>query len=280
MNIVLVSVGNFQEYILTNIRQLIRLGHKNIHVITDKKFFEKFFIYDDQINLWDVDGLHDEFNYMKRSTLDRGLWNGFWALTSARFFYIHALMKREKIFNVLHLENDVLIYYNADQLLPCFQDDNKKVWIPFDSFTRNIASIVFIPDSDSLGKLLDRYDYGQNDMYNFRHPDLVENFPILAGEESEDPEVRYVCRWSKKFPYVFDAAAIGQYVGGVDPRNIAGSTVGFVNETSVIKYNQHQITFDSNRRPILDGKFAVFNLHIHCKDLEKFVSSSYDNHRM
>ena len=37
-HIILVSVGIFQEYILTNIEQLVKLGFK-IHVITDKVFY-------------------------------------------------------------------------------------------------------------------------------------------------------------------------------------------------------------------------------------------------
>jgi hypothetical protein len=40
MNIVLTCVGNFQDYILDNIRQLIRLNHENIYVITNSELFE------------------------------------------------------------------------------------------------------------------------------------------------------------------------------------------------------------------------------------------------
>jgi hypothetical protein len=51
MNIVLVCVDNFQEYILINIKQLIRLKHKNIFVITNMRFFNLFNEFKDDIVL-------------------------------------------------------------------------------------------------------------------------------------------------------------------------------------------------------------------------------------
>ena len=39
MNIILTCIDNFQEYILDNINQLIKLQHKNIYVITNSHLF-------------------------------------------------------------------------------------------------------------------------------------------------------------------------------------------------------------------------------------------------
>ena len=82
----------------------------------------------------------------------------------------------------------------------------------------------------------------------------------------------------KNFEIIFDAAAMGQYLGGVDPRNIPGDTTGFINETCIIKYDKYHFKWkeeDNVRRPFLvteDGNWVrIFNLHIHCKDLEKFI---------
>ena len=69
----------------------------------------------------------------------------------------------------------------------------------------------------------------------------------------------------------------GQYLGGVDPRNIAGDTTGFINETCVIKYNNYEIWFehlDNIKKPFIkinNKQIPIFNLHIHCKNLSKFV---------
>ena len=42
-NIVFVMLLNYQEYIIDNIKNLIKFGNKNIIVITEKEF-EKFFL--------------------------------------------------------------------------------------------------------------------------------------------------------------------------------------------------------------------------------------------
>ena len=41
MKIILVSIGNFQEYILDNIKNLLLFNNNNITVITNKEFFIK-----------------------------------------------------------------------------------------------------------------------------------------------------------------------------------------------------------------------------------------------
>jgi len=77
---------------------------------------------------------------------------------------------------------------------------------------------------------------------------------------------------------IFDAAAIGQYIGGVDPRNIPGDTRGFINETCVVKYNDFTIEWtcgdDGIKRPFLcheNNKIPIFNLHIHCKRVSDYT---------
>jgi len=266
-SIVLVSAGNFQEYILTNIQQLAFLGHKNIYVITNKEYYCNFWQVADKIKFIDVSELQDSYKYIEKSRLDTTMWNGFWTLTSARFFYIYAWMKRDGIENVLHIENDVLLYYNADGIFPTMD----KIYLPFDSMTRSIASVMYIPNAWVLGAVLDRYDYSQNDMYNFKHMDLVENLPIFPLSKDNE-SIEFVTRNADKFNVIFDAAAMGQYLGGVDPRNSDQSTIGFVNETCVIKYDKC-VFLTQNDRPFLfvnGTKIPIFNLHIHCKNLKKF----------
>jgi hypothetical protein len=178
-------------------------------------------------------------------------------------------MKQYEVQDIIHLENDVLTYYNTDVLVPYLK---KIVYMPFDSQDRNIASIVYIPSAEALKPLLDQYDYTKNDMHNFSRPrarNLVENLPIFIRVPGMTPIQESVCNAS--IPYVFDAAAMGQYLGGVDPRNIGGDTRGFVNETCVIHYANY-LHFDKKPFLLIEGtKYPVFNLHIHSKNLEAFV---------
>lgn len=106
---------------------------------------------------------------------------------------------------------------------------------------------------------------------------LIANFPIFPQEQAVTEEEKFVSNNSRNFRQIFDAAAMGQYLGGVDPRNNSSNTVGFVNETCVIKYNKYDIFFESVNgieKPFLkvEGKtYPIFNLHIHSKNLKKFI---------
>jgi hypothetical protein len=283
MNIVLVCANNFQEYILLNIKHLIKLGHKNIYVITNAAFFERFSEYKSDINLVELESLQDTYEFDKNTTLDKEFRNGFWKLASSRFFYTYAFMKQYSIEDVIHIENDVLLYYNCDELVG--KVDKDFMYLPFDTFQRNIASIVYIPSHELLKEILDEYDPSINDMYNFSNimekTQKVKNFPIFINNGSEGEEYKFVTNNFDTFKYIFDAAAIGQFLGGVDPLNMKNS-VGFINETCIIKYDKYQIKWknvDGINKPFIvidSNEYPIFNLHVHCKDLNKFINFEFD----
>jgi hypothetical protein len=282
-NIVLVCIGNFQEYILDNIYQLIRLGHENIWVLTNSCFFERFSEYNGKIKLIAIELLQDSFQFYDKSMLDKKFRGGFWTLTSLRFFYIYEFMRVYNITNVIHLENDVLIYYHCDKIIERF--DKGYIYLPFDTFTRNIASIMYIPSASVLKSVLDKYDFNKNDMENFSNimniTGLIKQLPIFVSCNNNfdiSDEYRFVTANYECFGgFIFDAAAIGQYLGGVDPRNISGDSTGFVNETCIIKYNKYSFIWElinGIKCPFIiidENKIPIFNLHIHSKNLKRFI---------
>jgi hypothetical protein len=228
--------------------------------------------------LIDAEMLDDVFGFTNKTTLDSEFRNGFWKHTSSRFFLLYSFMEKTGLKNVIHIENDVLLYYNCNETLTF---ETNQLYIPFDTYERNIASIVYIPDSDIFGKILEHYDFGNNDMYNFgtirEKTGLIQTLPIFIDSNSENRERAFVCAGYTK--YIFDAAAIGQFVGGVDPRNTPGDSRGFVNETCVIKYcDEGTIVWkviDDLKKPFIQiGEIVVpiFNLHIHCKNLSIYAS--------
>jgi len=283
--IVLVCVQNFQDYILDNIEQLLELdAHRPIFVLTNEYLMHHFDHFAEPVRVLPVEGLEDTYHYLSMSTLDGTFRGGFWQLTSARFFYIYAFMKQHEVSDVVHFENDVLSYYSVGTLENCV--DHTCMHIPFDSLERNIASIVYIPSHTILKAILDRYDYSVDDMHNFsrirRETNLIRGLPIcVAPPNAQKEEVRFVTSEYSRFNgFIFDAAAMGQYIGGVDPRNSdAKDTTGFVNETCVIKYADFASFEWRGGRPFLRIKggplVPIFNLHIHCKNLKKFRISVF-----
>jgi hypothetical protein len=266
--IVLVSTGTFQNYIKENITQLLNFEF-DIHVIVDFKFLKEMDEYKSSITLVDSTTLQTDFD--KKSKLDKHFRNGFWNNASKRLFIVYEYMKIKNLTNVIHLENDVLLYSNMNY------NFDEKIYITMDSKDRCIPGIIYIPKYDLFTKLIENYDFTQNDMINLckfynNNKDIVKTFPII--DDSLDK-----CIYNENFQEfnsIFDGAAIGQYLGGVDPRNIAGDSTGFINETCEIKYDNYRFKW------IKKGKYSfphieinsklipINNLHIHCKKLEKF----------
>ena len=278
MKVLLVSVGVLQEYILDNIKNLLLHDNTDITVITDNKFFHNFTPYP-TITLIDVNELHSTQieKYTKCSSLNREWREGFWYNTSLRMFYVHSYMKKYNIEHIIHLENDVMVYENLDDIFSKLQDSDK-IYCTFDHDHRAILGFIYIPSYKQLEAILDNYDYTKNDMENFGNLSEtdVETFPIInAGPKSK------FNKHFNKFNAIFDAAAIGQYLGGVDKLNDPNDTRGFVNESCVVKYNQHKFYWIQNAKALwcpyvkINNEFIkIINMHIHCKMLNRFMSDN------
>lgn len=279
MKIILVSVENFQEYILDNIKNLLLFNNNDITVITNKHFFVKFDNY--KINLIDCNELSDN-NFNINSKLDKGFRNGFWHYCSLRLFYVYSYIKQNNLEHCIHLENDVVTYINFDEIKDNFKEN--KVYATFDCDTRVIPGIIYIPNYKSFEIIINKYNFNLNDMENlakFNESVILPLpiFPVINGN---------VVKFNKlffDFNMIFDAAAIGQYLGGIDPRNQSGDTRGFVNETCIIKYNKYKfewIKINDLFIPhiiINSNKYKICNLHIHSKNIASFIANNpIENH--
>ena len=275
VTIVLTCLGNFQEYILHSIRNLMIHGNNRIVLITEPEFFTQFEEFT-TLTLVDKNSLSDEFDFNSKSNLDKTFRGGFWHLASARLFVVYAYLKSVDLKSCLHIENDVMIYANADTI----RWNSMRMSCVYDCSHRVIPSVVWIPTPDMLRDVLINYDMTQNDMVNLGRTDL-ERLPIFPdnwtlGVQSYHPDIIKITDTFPKYQYLFDGAAMGQFIGGVDPRNIPGDTRGFVNETCLIKYNNYSFVWKDGC-PFLnisDRLFPIFNLHIHCKDLAKFTTTN------
>ena len=279
MKIILVSIGNFQEYILDNIKNLLLFNNNDITVITNKEFFDKLNNY--QVTLIDYNELSDN-NFNFNSQLDKNFRNGFWHFCSLRLFYVYSYIKQYNLENCIHLENDVISYVNFDEIKNNFKEN--KVYATFDCSTRVIPGILYIPNYKSFEPIINRYNFNMNDMENlaqFNESVILPLpiFPIINGGIVKCNKLFF------DFNMIFDAAAMGQYLGGIDPRNQPGDTTGFVNETCIIKYNKYKfewIKINNLYIPhiiINSNKYKICNLHIHSKNLNSFIADNpIENH--
>jgi len=275
MKIVLVMLYNLQPYIEDNIKQLKSHNNNDIVIITDNKF-DNFFK-GLNVTIINIEKLIPEYLNII-SNINNTFRNGFWKLTSYRFLAIYEYMKKYNINNIVHVENDVLIYTNIDSVK--FHSTNKLL-LTMDSKNRCIPGIMYIPNYIILKRCIDSFNPNLNDMQNFslcfyKYTNYIDSLPIFIENNDNDISKMITANY-KYYNAIFDAAAIGQYLGGIDPRNKEGDTTGFINETCIFNYSKYNFTWkniNNKKIPFLiieNQEIPIINLHIHSKDLKKFI---------
>jgi hypothetical protein len=218
--------------------------------------------------------------------------NSFWVSTTARFFYIEEFMKNENLNDVFHIENDVMLY---EDLCIIKETLNKEfLYMVQDNIARVVPSILFIPNVTELSKMNDFI------LNKIRDSNMFLNDMNLLGMYPNKELFPFHFNTNSK--YIFDGAAIGQYLGGVDPNNLPKQNTQkeellkcinnpskfFVNETSDFKINDTILFFRKNtviennkEIDLIYGKEElestikikqICNLHVHSKQLYQFSS--------
>ena len=318
-NLVYVHVGkNLPEYFYDSLYQTLLVNHYGvkIFILVDQECvsvvrarIDKFninnyfsncsFYYNNLINIiplnvLDTCFLEKEKSFQKYQSILQDKYSnigefrdGFWVTTTMRFFYLQAFMNIFQMENCFHIENDIMMYESFNDIMnDVYQEHGvkytlTKIWMVQDSPQRVVPSLLFVPNqncidnlTEFIGETLEASPYFVNDM------DILGRFP--------DKLVLRIIPKESGYSIVYDGAAIGQYVGGIDNRNnnTSISTVGFINETSVFKpdtceFSRRSVKTDEHIVPIktLVGLskqsrqlFSVANAHVHCKELYKFSS--------
>jgi hypothetical protein len=223
----------------------------------------------------------------------------FWFYTSKRFLHLYDFIKQYDKKDVFHLENDVMLYVNLAEMMPVFTQYYSGIAAVFDNDNRCIPSFVYIPNALSMQTLAEwflRYaNTTKNDMEIlalFRKENSIkkiDSLPIIMNSYHENHGLKSTIGHSTEnastysknidvFKSVFDGAAIGQYLGGIDPRN-GHSEPGFINESCLFNASllSYEWILDEHGRKVpymglKNEKYRINNLHIHSKRLTPFLS--------
>jgi hypothetical protein len=218
--------------------------------------------------------------FRKQSALDRDFRGGFWFHTSERFFVLADFIRHTGAEDVLHLENDVVLYFDPAEKLDAFRSFSNFA-VPLDR-NRAIASTVWFANAQPA-ELLAQYlasDGPGNDMerlgaFCMQYPEVAKPLPTLPPSYAVHKQLdltRY-CQGIDTFGGVFDAAAIGQYLGGVHWQNNPHDSRFFVNESSELDLRDFDIAWNVQqgaRAPSLqryEERVGVLSVHAHSKDL-------------
>ena len=280
--IILITIGVFQDYLIDNIRNLKDFNNTNITLIIDDDLIKDAHSILKTINVIPTSKININ-DFESKNRLGTSFRQGFEKNTTKRLFYLYYYMKQFNRSNCIHIENDNHIYIDVDKLN--FRDD--RLYLTRDSDNRCIAGFMYIPKFNLLDNLINNYIYHCNDMINLdnfqkNNQDICIHLPLLKQNINYDINDELTSEY-KNFSCIFDACAIGQYLGGVDPRNISGDTTGFINETCRIDYNKYKFywkkidnTYFNSYTPhiLIDDEYIpIINLHIHSKRLNEFMGS-------
>lgn len=329
VNLVLIHVGkSLPEYIYDCIYQCLLINHytSKIYIILDDDLINDFnkklsefdlnlyikdnFYYNNIIQIIPLSILEKEkdqnFEDYKNviNTKYQNLSqfrDGFWISTTSRFYYISQLMKLFQLSNVFHIENDIMMYESFNNLYKYMQQefnltDIDKICMVKDSPNRVIPSLLFFPNIYSISQLTYfMTNTFKNSEQFINDMNLLGSFPDQLNLPIDTVTNSVTNSFNK---IIFDGAALGQYLGGIDFKNIPNSndydnqTRGFINETSVVKPNKfnfinRNVIFDHINIPItiplctnpeinvMNNKIVlskIANLHIHSKQLNEFSS--------
>jgi len=208
-----------------------------------------------------------------------------------RFFVLYHAMKQHEWSEVLFLELDNLIYDDPLQWEETFS--SQPMAFMYDNVKRCASGICYIRSHDIL------YEFTQccleyiretdiaNDfmtemqaLYAFwkKNPEKVQLLPIHWPSEQVPPETYENYHRYKKT--IFDAAAMGVYLGGVDPYHTHGLVItGLLCIWSIINYTKYQYDWkEDNQGRVIpyvlnkDKWIRINNLHIHSKNLKPYLS--------
>lgn len=209
--------------------------------------------------------------------------SGLFTLSIARFYALAAAMQHFNLDKCIHMEHDNLVYASGAWLSHMSTKVcGVKLGITQDSAHRCIAGWMWIGSQAALHAFLafmTKHNYAKYEMFLLcdfmkQHPEFATRLPVV-------PPSSLISFPHSKWDHtsVFDAAALGQWVGGIDLLHSEKDTRGFVNETA--EYNPDMFNFawgaDTQGRtvPVVEYhgvQYRVLNLHMHSKRLYPFLS--------
>ncbi len=240
--------------------------------------------------------------FFKKLSSHRVRFDNFFQAALERFFVLYDAVTYLGLSDVVHMENDILVYEDLSVILNMLKDKYSHVTVPRMNENDCMASLMYIPDAVSLKGFLEYvldhvYEEGRNDMNllaGYMSAEGLEPLPVTfkayvsdhglenkKGEKAPAGREEDYYRYSDEFGGIFDAAAIGQFVGGTDrkPGGVADNR-GFINQASYVDPSLLDIEWkktDKGYVPFVrsrDKEYRIFDLHIHCKELFKYRSDA------
>jgi len=291
--IVFIHIGDAPpDYIGTAIQQARKWNPMSPIVFISSSFPEEEYADEERILLSTLPVSTNHAKFLENTRLSVDWRGGFWRVTTERLFVLEDWMRYKGITECVHLENDIMLYTDLSELVPIFRKTSAGLSTTFQgqgvklNQIRMCFSILYCCSIGALSNfvaslVLNNRGIDEMQLSGPYWQDTPEECSVLPTAPVGTLLVSETFRsWyeNPEFSCIFDAAAHGQFIGGIDPIH-GDTTVGFVNRDTDFRSDQflYGWSVDSFQRryPILMDKvgnlWPIANLHIHCKRLEEFV---------
>jgi hypothetical protein len=280
-DIILVHSGNRFPKHINDCISLLNKYNFNIHLILEQKFHNS--IKSKNIQLINIENTKD--SRYENYTLDNynsSFRDGFFPRTSSRFILIDNYVKQNNLNSFFHIENDIAIFSDLSKEKESLDSSFYETAIVMDNPIRCVPSIIWYKNYIATSRLSD-FIYKNNNLddmknlaiYFHKNRSYVTNLPIVPFDLIDKAFSINFGNMYDKIHTIFDGAAIGQYLYGIDniEENTHSNTKGFVNETCVFDISKYKITL-ANGNPIFhyaNKLVSINNLHIHSKNFTELL---------
>lgn len=236
-----------------------------------------------KITVFSISDFYDDSEFIEfkeSSKLDHKFRSGFWLHTAQRFFVLKQFCRQNSISKFFHAELDVMLF-NLSGLPEKLDAYGQGIFIPRDSDERAIASLIYCNELQSLDKccisMTTNAERG-NEMallsqFMFDNPQIAHALPSEStlAHNSRQPKWDFIPPSSSGG--IFDAAAMGQWLFGIDPRNSLSIVRNhFVNENWHSSPEKLKFSFTSSTGKLNVASednpkvnINIYCLHIHSK---------------
>ena len=198
----------------------------------------------------------------------------FWHRTCERIYYLSEYVDKNRLYDVFHFENDVLLYHDLDgvpqanriSLTPMSVDQVTFAFVHVPMPALIVYLCKFLNEALAIGEegLIQRFGFDHVSEMSLLHIankcEMFEAFKTVPEIGEKD--------------FVFDPGSYGQYLGGTNNGHESGFTDPKHMIGALLRNNKIGAEFTDKPYAIgSDGiKHPIFNLHVHSKNLEGFVN--------
>ena len=290
--IILTHIGSLPKYLKFTLQQ-IRFFNKDEKII---------FIGDDK-----NEGLFKKYNitYIKKNIKNNPKYNNlllldkkqnifndyptkdFWVFTYARFYLIEEFLKDSPNQPFFFFENDIMIYNSLSKIEDYLKTLKGNIFFTVGDDTRITTGMSFFKNNEDFIKLVGDMD---NILFNKEEiKDIRKNYSNCCPSEMVIlRKIKNKYEYIKDLPilpypaegFIFDPATYGQVLGGnrqgkkhIDKKTYIGQEI--LKNKIKVKFKK---TKEGIKKPVCiykDKEYEISNLHIHSKNLKKFLSDDF-----